>query len=70
MTVGLILLMFSFIDFWVNKCEYVYVKHIKSILRIASMTIFAYCIYVYHILDVRHYGNTINPLKENKNILI
>lgn len=65
MTVGLLLLMFSFVDFWVSKYDYLYVLHIKSILRIAAMTIFLYMIYIYHILNVREYGCTINPLKEN-----
>lgn len=64
MAVGLALLMFSMVDFWVNYYDHLLVVHIKCILRIASMAIFIYMLYAYYIVNLKTIGSVINPISD------
>jgi hypothetical protein len=62
MAIGLALLMFSMIDFWVDYCDYLLIMHVKCILRIAAMAIFIYMLYAYYIVNLKTIGSVINPI--------
>ena len=62
MVVGLFILSLSFIDFCVPKADIITLKHVKSITRLAAMTIFIYAFYAYFIAMKIKTKVVVNPM--------
>jgi len=51
---GLILLMISIIDLWVDKEKLVYIKHFESISETFAAVVFIYTLYYYYFLYIKN----------------
>jgi len=55
----LILILFSMFDVWVPKRQIIYIKHLRSILIVAALSLMAYSLYLYY-EGIVYYHNTKN----------
>ncbi len=54
--IALILLMLSLVDIWVDKDNFIIIKHIRSILETSALLLLAYTLYLYY-FDVMKESN-------------
>lgn len=68
--ISLILIMFSLFDIWVPKHNIILIKHIRSILIVAALSLLAYALYIYYegILYYNNSKNTVDNGNDNSKI--
>ena len=57
--IALILIMFSMIDIWVRKEHIILIKHFRTILQTAALSLLAYALYTYYIEAVSMDSNQV-----------
>lgn len=52
--IGLILIMLSMVDIWVDKKNFILVKHFRTILQTSSLFLLAYALYIFYLEITRN----------------
>lgn len=62
--IGLILIMLSMVDIWVDKEDFILVKHFRTILQTASLFLLAYALYIFYLEITKNGKITEDPINK------